>query len=141
MDLGREELSAFYKRYLMRCNEHRFDELGGFVARDVNGPREGLSRYIAGLRAVTEAFADYHWDLQRLLIDDQWLAARLFGTGTHTGTFRGIAATGREIRTQELVIYRVADGKIVECWGDLGSTVRDELTSGAAPQASGRLSR
>jgi hypothetical protein len=29
-----------------------------------------------------------------------------------------------------LVIYRTVDGKIVECWGDLGSTVRDELTSG-----------
>ena len=108
MDLARKELSAFYRRYLMRCNEHRFEELGEFVAEDVNGPGEGLSRYIAGLRAVTEAFADYHWDLQRLLVDDQWLAARLCGTGTHTGTFRGIAATGREIRTQELVIYRVA---------------------------------
>jgi hypothetical protein len=38
------------------------------------------------------------------LSTDQWLAARLFGTGTHTGTFRGIAATGRGIRRQELVI-------------------------------------
>jgi predicted ester cyclase len=114
-------MSAFYRRYLMRCNEHRFGELGEFVADGVNGPGEGLGLYIAGLRAVAEAFTDYHW-----------LAARLYGTGTHTGTFRGIAATGRQIRTQELVIYRVADGKIVESWGDLGSTVRDELTSGTA---------
>ncbi len=58
-------------------------------------------------------------------------AARCAKTA-HNGIFRGIEATGREIRTQELVIYRVADGKIVECWGDLGSTVRDELTSGTA---------
>jgi predicted ester cyclase len=130
MDLTREKLSAFYTRYLMRCNEHRFDELGEFVADDVNGPKEGLSHYIRGLQAVTEAFADYHWDLQQLLVDNQWLAARLYGTGTHTGTFRGVVATGRRIRTQELVIYRIADSKIVECWGDLGSTVRDELTSG-----------
>jgi predicted ester cyclase len=103
------------------------------VADDVNGPTEGLSRYIAGLRAVVEAFADYQWELQRLLVDGQWLAARLYGIGTHTGPFRGIAATGRVIRTQELVIYRTADGKIAECWGDLGSTVRDELTSGTTP--------
>jgi predicted ester cyclase len=68
MDLRREELSAFYGRYLMRCNQHRFEELGQFVADDVNGPGEGLSRYIAGLRAVIEAFADYHWNLQRLLV-------------------------------------------------------------------------
>jgi predicted ester cyclase len=79
---------------------------------------------------VVEAFPDYQWELQRLLVDDQWLAARLYGTGTHTGPFRGITATGRIIRTQELVIYRTVGGKIAECWGDLGSTVRDELTSG-----------
>jgi predicted ester cyclase len=130
MELEREDLLVFYRRYLKRCNEHRFDELGEFVAEDVNGPREGLIRYVAGLRAVVEAFPDYQWELQRLLIDGQWLAARLYGTGTHTGSFRGIAATRRVIRTQELVIYRTGNGKIVECWGDLGSTVRDELTSG-----------
>jgi predicted ester cyclase len=125
-----EDLLAFYRRYLQRCNEHRFDELGEFVANDVNGPTVGLSRYVAGLHAVVDAFPDYHWELQRLLVDDPWLAARLYGTGTHTGLFRGIAATGRVIRTQELVIYRTVDGKIVESWGDLGSTVRDELTWG-----------
>ena len=130
MASGRKDLLAFYRRYLKRCNEHRFDELGEFVAEDVNGPSEGLSRYIAGLHGVVEAFPDYHWELRHLLVDDQWLAARLYGAGTHTGPFRGIAATGRIIRTQELVIYRTADGKIAECWGDLGSTVRDELTSG-----------
>jgi hypothetical protein len=43
-----------------------------------------------------------------------------------------MAATERVIRTQELVIYRTVDGKILECWGDIGSTVRDELTSGTS---------
>ncbi len=129
MEVGRDELLVFYDRYLQRCNEHRFDELGEFVADEVNGPEEGLKNYVDGLHAVVEGFPDYQWDLQRLLIDGDWLAARLYGTGTHTGPFRGIAATGRAIRTQELVIYRIANGKIAECWGDLGSTVRDELTS------------
>jgi predicted ester cyclase len=131
MESEREDLLVFYSRYFKRCNEHRFDELGEFVADDVNGPTKGLSRYIAGLRAVIEAFPDYQWELQHLLVDGQGLAARLYGTGTHTGPFRGIAATGRVIRTQELVIYRIGDNKIVDCWGDLGSTVRDELTSGS----------
>jgi hypothetical protein len=47
-----------------------------------------------------------------------------------TGLVRGIAATGRVIGTQELVIYRTAEGKIVESWSDLRLTVRDELTWG-----------
>ncbi len=51
--------------------------------------------------------------------------------GTHTGAFVGIAPTGRRISTQELVIYRFADGKIVQCWGDLFPVVRDALTAPA----------
>jgi predicted ester cyclase len=65
------------------------------------------------LRAVVEAFSDYQWELQRLLVDGQWLAARLYGPGSHNGPFRGIAATGRAIRTQELVIYRTVDSKML----------------------------
>ena len=90
----REDLPAFYTRYLQRCNEYRFDELGEFVANDVNGPTVELSQYIAGLHAVVDAFPDYHRELQRLLVDDQWLAARLDGTGTHTGLFRAVGNRG-----------------------------------------------
>ena len=90
MEVGRDELLVFYDRYLQRCNEHRFDELGEFVADEVNGSEKGLKNYVAGLHAVVEGFPDYQWDLQRLLIDGDWLAARLYGTGTHTGPFRGI---------------------------------------------------
>jgi predicted ester cyclase len=129
----RAEKTAFYRRYLRRCNDHRFEELDEFVAEEVrvNGVAQDLDRYAAGLRAVVEAFPDYHWDLQRLLVDGDWLSAHLTGTGTHTGTFRGIPATSRTISTQELAIYRLDSGRIVESWGDLGSAVRDELTWGA----------
>jgi predicted ester cyclase len=130
MEHTREDLQVLYDRYLQACNEHRFDELDEFVSEHVNGAAEGLGRYVAGLQAVVAAFPDYQWQLHRLLVDDVWLAALLTGTGTHTGTFRGIQATGRVLRTQELVIYRTESAKIAECWGDLGSTVRDELTSG-----------
>lgn len=119
-----------YARYLQRCNEHRFDELGEFVHDDVNGSPGGLTAYIDGLHAVVASFPDYRWKLLRLLVDGDWLAARLEGSGTHLGPFRDVAATGRAISTQELAMYRVSAGKIVECWGDLGSTVRDELVSG-----------
>ncbi|WP_432570148.1 ester cyclase [Kineococcus sp. SYSU DK005] len=54
-----------------------------------------------------------------MIIGGDAIAARLTGRGTHTGPFSGIAPTGRRLSTQELVIYRVADGKIVHCWGDL----------------------
>ncbi len=132
MTSERAERIDFYRRYIDCCNQHRFEELGEFVAEDVRGGdgKEGLESYIAGCQAVVDAFPDYHWDLQQVLVDGDWLAARLVDTGTHSGTFRGVPATGRVITVQELAVYRLENGRIAEGWGDLGSAVRDLLTNG-----------
>ena len=129
--MSRDEKLALYHRYLDRCNRHRFEELDEFVAEGVGGSTKGLANYIRGCAEVIAAFPDYRWSLQHAIVEGNWLAARLWGDGTHTGTFRGVIATGRELRTQELVMYRFADGKIAECWGDLHTTVRDTLISGS----------
>jgi predicted ester cyclase len=133
MGLERADVVALYERYLACCNEHRFDQLGEFVSEQVSGsgPIDGLTAYIDGVKAVTAGFPDYHWELQDLVVGPDKIAARLIGQGTHTGTFGGIAPTGRRISTQELVIYRFADGKIAQVWGDLFPVVRDALTAPA----------
>jgi predicted ester cyclase len=133
MGVERADVVALYESYLARCNEHRFDELGEFVSERVSGSgaEDGLAGYIDRLNDVHEAFPDYRWELQDLMVEGDTIAARLIGQGTHTGPFGGIAPTGRLVRTQELVIYRVADGKIAHCWGDLFPVVRDALTAPA----------
>ena len=133
MGVERADVVALYERYLTRCNEHRFDELGEFVSEQVSGsgPVDGLAAYIDGVKAVCTAFPDYRWELQELVVEEDTIAARLIGQGTHTGPFSGIAPTGRKVSTQELVIYRIADGKIVQCWGDLFPVVRDALMAPA----------
>lgn len=129
---SRSEVVAFYERYITRCNEHRFEELDEFVAPDVvvGGATtiRGIQAYGAGLRNITTAFPDFHWEPQSLVVDGQWLSVRLTNTGTHAATFQGIEATGRSITVQELAMYRLEDGKIAQCWGDLGAAVRDQLT-------------
>lgn len=133
MQPERADLAALYERYLACCNERRFDELSEFVSEHVSGsgPVDGRAAYIAGVTAVTTGFPDYHWDLQELVVAQDTIAARLIGRGTHTGPFGGIAPTGRRVSIQELVIYHWADGKIVQCWGDLFPVVRDALTAPA----------
>jgi predicted ester cyclase len=133
MRLERADVIALYERYLSRCNEHRFDELGELVSEQVSGSgaEDGLAGYIDRLKDVHTAFPDYRWDLQAVVFEQDTIAARLIGTGTHTGPFGDIAPTGRRISTQELVIYRFADGKIAQCWGDFFPVVRDALTAPA----------
>jgi predicted ester cyclase len=92
--------------------------LGEFVASgvQVDGGVQNLPDYIRNLEAVVEAFPDYHWDLQHLLVDGQWVAAHFIDTGTHLGTFLGVQPTGRRVTTQEFAFYRVAADCIVEVW-------------------------
>lgn len=111
--MEREELDEFYRRYLERCNEHRFDELGEFVDEkvEVNGAPHDVRRYAVGLRSVVETYPDFRWELQHLLIDGDWLSAHLIDIYT--------TPDGRLARLQELALYHVNDGRIAQVWGDL----------------------
>jgi predicted ester cyclase len=111
VDTEREALRDFYRRYMARCNEHRFEELDEFVDADVliNGDTRGFDAYVAGLRAMVAPFPGYRWEPRRLLVDGDWLSAYFTDTG--------VASTGRAVATQEFAHYRVAGGKIVEVYG------------------------
>jgi predicted ester cyclase len=37
-------------------------------------------------------------------------------SGTQTGPVLDLAASGRSVQVSEIVIFRIADGKIVEAW-------------------------
>jgi predicted ester cyclase len=133
MGLERDDLVALYERYLRCCNERRFAELADVVSAEVSGSGsvDGLAAYVDRVEAVCTGFPDYRWELLSTVVEGGTIAARLTGRGTHTGTFEGIAPTGRRITIQELVVYRFVDGKIVQCWGDLFPVVRDALTAPA----------
>jgi predicted ester cyclase len=109
----RAALEALYTRYLQRCNEHRFSELGEFVADDVevNDTPTGLRGYGDGLQSIIDIYPDFHWDLRRLLVDGSWLGARLIDTGS--------TRDGRSITLQEFSQYRIENGRIAASWGDL----------------------
>jgi steroid delta-isomerase-like uncharacterized protein len=115
----KDELSALYRRYNACCNEHRFDDLGAFVADDVviNGSRRGLSAHADSLATVVRAFPDYRWELRRVLVDAPWIAAHLTDTGTHRAPFFGVPATGRSVSTEEFAFYRIETGRIAEVSG------------------------
>jgi predicted ester cyclase len=36
--------------------------------------------------------------------------------GTHTGTYMGVAPSGRQLTVSGVHIHRIVDGKIVEVW-------------------------
>jgi predicted ester cyclase len=78
--------------------------------------REQWQQAVIG--TVFSAFCDIDVTLEKLLAEDELVAVRYRFVATHTGPFRGIPATHRRIHHSENEIYRIADGRIAESWGE-----------------------
>jgi predicted ester cyclase len=76
------------------------------------GP-EGVKRNVRTYRA---AFPDLTWTVDDLIAEGDRVAVRLTLRGTHLGTFRGIAPTGRPVTMQEMAVWRLVDGKLHTGW-------------------------
>ena len=73
-------------------------------------------------------FPDLRSHEDALLGDGDLVVLRWTITGTHTGPFFGVAATGRKIEVSGMDILRVADGKFVEHWGGVADQMDDFLS-------------
>jgi len=77
------------------------------------GDREGFQ---AGVKEMLSAFPDLKVVPDDLLVDADKVTARLTVRGSHAGTFQGVPASGKPFAAQEIQVFRVKDGKIVERW-------------------------
>jgi len=74
----------------------------------------------AGTRAIAEewtaAFPDWRFDLLALIAEGDRVVAHMPYSGTHRGPILSVAPTNRSCSVDEIVIFRVSDGKIAEAW-------------------------
>ena len=70
-------------------------------------------------RGFAATFADARRTVGDLWGADDRVVLRLTTRATHRGVFNGIEPTGRAIVMSALVICQVADGRILESWGEL----------------------
>ena len=64
------------------------------------------------------AFPDLDSTVDLLVAEGDVVAGRMTTTGTHTGDFMGIPATGKRVSFTEIHIVRIANGRAVEHWGN-----------------------
>jgi steroid delta-isomerase-like uncharacterized protein len=74
---------------------------------------EALQQHIAGAEA---AFPYYEMMVEDLIAEGDKVVVRFTMRATHRGEFMGIPATGRQVNAPGIIIYRIADQKIVEHW-------------------------
>jgi predicted ester cyclase len=88
------------------------------VERQLHGP----AGFLATSRWLRDAFSNLHFELQETLAEGRTVMAAAIMTGQHTGSFNGIAPTGRPITHKQVHIFTIADGQITN-----HRAVRDDL--------------
>lgn len=76
------------------------------------GQGPGLDGLKDILRAMRTGFPDIVFSIQEQITEQDKVASRFEWTGTHSGDFFGIPATGRTVRVWGIVIDRLEDGRI-----------------------------
>jgi predicted ester cyclase len=102
---------------------------------------ERIEEHQQAVAATRAAFPDIHFTVEDAIAQGDKVVARIVGRGTHVGSyshpvFGELAPTGRPIVAHETCIYRIAGGKLVECWPQFDRLgLRQQL--GALPAAQG----
>lgn len=119
-----EENKKIIRRYQECYNSNNLDGLDEVMAFDVLTPKimPNMPSGLEGAKAVHQktllGMPDFRTEIQELIAEEDKVAARVIMTGTHTGDFYGIPATGKRVEFSGIYIARIVDGKIVEHWGE-----------------------
>jgi steroid delta-isomerase-like uncharacterized protein len=119
-----EENKRIVRRYQDIYNSNNLDHLIEVVSEDLLTPNimpgvpHGLEGAKAAHRIMLAGFPDYQTIIKDVISEGDKVAARIKMTGTHTGEFIGIPATGRQVSFTGIYFARIANGKIVEHWGE-----------------------
>jgi predicted ester cyclase len=62
------------------------------------------------------AFPDIHIDVEKTVVEGDYVTVMCRVTGTHTGATLGFPPTGRRIDFNGMVLARVANGQFQEGW-------------------------
>ena len=119
-----EENEAVVRRYFQEIldggNLDLVDEIFDpqYVLHDPGSPQEvrgleGTKRYVGMFRS---AFPDIAHTIEDQIPEGDMVVARLRAHATHEGELMGIPPTGKEVTIEGISIWRIADGKIKECW-------------------------
>jgi len=135
-----EQIKALVRRFVDEgLNSHNLDALDQFFSTDIidHSLSPAWPHGIAALKQIMDSdyrlLPDLHYTIEDMIAEDDKVAVRFRRRGTDRGEFMGIAPSGREITWMGIDIFRIADGRIVEHWGNFDQLgMRQQL--GALPQ-------
>ncbi len=124
-----EENKALIRRYYEEIDAAAREKrdaafLDEFVASDYvnHNPPPGFTPDLEGLKQAYAYFLEANPDgyhlIEDMIAEGDKVVTRLSAYGTQTGELFGIPPTGKKFRETAIAIHRIANGKIVEHWGE-----------------------
>jgi predicted ester cyclase len=109
--MSTSENKAFVSRYLAAINGK--EKPAAVVDQFISEADALLKQHIAGYEA---AFPRYALAVEDLIAEADKVVVRFTFRATYGGGVMNIPATGQQVAMPGIIIYRIADGKIVEHW-------------------------
>jgi predicted ester cyclase len=118
LEQNKDVARAVIDRIFMHQEDAAIDEL---IATDFQphtfGPmppgREGLR---AGMRRAGSGLSDVRFTIDDMIAEGDRVAVRLTTSARQTGTFMGLEPTGNRYSIDEIHIFRIRDGQVIEHW-------------------------
>ena len=122
--MSTEDNKRLVRRLYEETDKQNFTAMDEFFSADLIDhdppPIPDLKPGLEGIKQAFKVFATAYSDgahvIHDLIAEGDRVVARVSGTGTHTGEFKGIKPTGKPVEMTGIVIYRIEGGKIVERW-------------------------
>lgn len=92
--------------------DESYVELTPYGKIEQGGPERAKQAY----RWMRSTFGEIQFDIEQMMAESDLVFSRAMATGTHTGKFLGVPATGRPIRFAAVVVSQIVNGKHVKDW-------------------------
>ena len=118
-DRNKEVVRRFVEEVQNNKDAAAFDELNDPEFVNLSAPpgmptdREGGKMFLWSFFA---AFPDSRWTIDEMIAEGDLVATKKTFTGTHTGEFAGVPASGNRVTLTYVDILRLREGRIVEHW-------------------------
>lgn len=123
MTVNTRNISLVRRLYEEALNQARYVEVvdevvaGDVVTHNASGEDSAHREHVTNtMRALHTAFSDLVFTIDDMIEQGDRIAVRWHMTGRHTGPFAGRPPSGRIVTQCAIVIYRIADHKVVEVW-------------------------
>ena len=111
--LSAHDMDAFAALFADNYVNHQVSAAAPPPAANVS-PKQGT---VAFFKGRLTGLPDLKVAIEAMVADKDHVAASFVYTGTHNGTYFGVAPTGKTLRFTSCDIFRVQDGLIAEHWG------------------------